>query len=163
VKRDDDRPAHKRRFDELDADERLAEFLRLQAEREAGESQARERQRRAIEKRAEEDALLREHALKQARVSVGQAETEPVKGVPGRPAIKVSKETMLEIFRQSLERTRSTAKRREPTYEAIADANGVKRAWVTPIVKWAEKHQRDALRAIAMSEIPPRFSTYVKD
>src|SRR5262249_40823060 len=141
-------------------------------EREEGEAQARERRR---ERDRERERRLREHDERQGRArGERQAkfdrwldsqlrETDSVKGEPGRPTIKVSKETMLEIFRQSLERTRSTAKRREPTYEAIADANGVKRAWVTPIVKWAEKHQRDARRAIAMSEIPPRFSTYIKD
>ena len=81
----------------------------------------------------------------------------------GRPPVEISKDALLEIFRQSLERARSTAKRPQPSYEAIADAVGVKRTWVTPIVKWAVKHQREARRAIASSETPARFSTFVRD
>ena len=56
---------------------------------------------------------------------------------PGRPNVTVTKDTLLEILRQSLERTRSKPPR--PSYQQIADDNDVKRTWVTPIVKWAEE------------------------
>jgi hypothetical protein len=80
---------------------------------------------------------------------------------PGRPKVTVAKDTLLEIFRQSLERTRS--KPPHPSYQQIADDNDVKRAWVTPIVKWAEQHPRTTHHAIRMSRIPARFSPIVKE
>jgi hypothetical protein len=85
------------------------------------------------------------------------------KGTPGRPRVVVTHETLLEIFRQSLERARSTAKPPQPTYAAIAADAGVTRTWVTPIVKWVVTHQREALDAIRLSEIPKRFSAFVSD
>jgi hypothetical protein len=84
-------------------------------------------------------------------------------GTPGRPGFTVTSDTLLKIFRQSLERARSTSKPPQPSYEKIAADNDVKRTWVTPIVKWAVKHQQEARRAIRLSEIPPRFSTIVRD
>ncbi len=86
-----------------------------------------------------------------------------VKGEPGRPRVLVTKDTIFEIFRQSLERARDTAKPPRPYYWQIADDNEVKRTWVTPIVKWVAGHQQEALHALAASEIPPRFSTCVRD
>jgi hypothetical protein len=82
-------------------------------------------------------------------------------GTPGRPNVTVTKDTLLRIFRQSLERARS--KPPQPGYQQIADDNGVKRTWLTPIVKWAEKHPKETLDAIRSSEIPARFSTIVRD
>jgi hypothetical protein len=82
-------------------------------------------------------------------------------GTPGRPNVTVTKDTLLEIFRQSLERTRS--KPPQPSYQQIADDNDVKRTWVTPIVKWAEKHPQTALHATRASKIPARFSTIVRN
>jgi hypothetical protein len=96
--------------------------------------------------------------------SEGQPSTGPAaKDKGGRPSVEISKATLHEIFRQSLERARSTAKRPKPTYQEIADDNGVGRTWVTPIVKWAVKHQKEARSAIALSETPSRFSTFVRD
>lgn len=86
-----------------------------------------------------------------------------VRGEPGRPRVLVTKATLLEIFKQSLERARDTAKPPRPHYQEIADDNGVKRTWVTPIVKWVVGHQQEALHALATSEIPARFSTCVRD
>ena len=82
-------------------------------------------------------------------------------GTPGRPNVTVTKDTLLEILQQSLERTRSKPPR--PSYQQIADANDVKRTWVTPIVKWAENHPQTALHATRVSQIPARFSTIVRD
>ena len=82
-------------------------------------------------------------------------------GTPGRPNVTVTKDTLLEIFRQSLERTRS--KPPQPSYQQIADDNDVKRTWVTPIVKWAEKHPQTTLHATRVSKIPARFSTIVRN
>ena len=82
-------------------------------------------------------------------------------GTPGRPNVTVTKDTLLEIFRQSLQRTRS--KPPQPSYQQIADDNDVKRTWVTPIVKWAEKHPQTALHATRVSKIPARFSTIVRN
>lgn len=81
----------------------------------------------------------------------------------GRPEVEISQDTLHAIFRQSLERARSTSKRAKPSYQEIADDNGVGRTWVTPIVKWAVKHQREAREAIRLSKTPPRFSTFVRD
>ena len=94
------------------------------------------------------------------RRSQGAVEA-PTAGAPGRPNVSVTKDTLLEIFRQSLERTRSKPPR--PTYQQIADDNDVKRTWVTPIVKWAENHPQTALHATRVSKIPARFSTIVRD
>ena len=80
---------------------------------------------------------------------------------PGRPNVTVTKDTLLEILRQSLERTRSQPPR--PSYQQIADDNDVKRTWVTAIVKWAESHPQTALHATRVSKIPARFSTLVRD
>ncbi len=82
-------------------------------------------------------------------------------GAPGRPNVTVTKDTLLDILRQSLERTRSRPP--QPTYEQIAADNDVKRTWVTPIVKWVEKHPQTALHATRVAEIPARFSTIVRD
>ena len=81
-------------------------------------------------------------------------------GTPGRPKVTVTQETLLQIFRQSLERTRSDPP--QPSYQQIADDNGVKRTWVTPIVKWAEMHPRTALHATQVSKVPTTFSTIVR-
>ncbi len=86
-----------------------------------------------------------------------------VKGEPGRPRVLVTKGALFEIFRQSLERARDTAEPPRPYYAEIAADNGVKRTWVTPIVKWVAGHQHEALHALTTSEIPPRFSTYIRD
>ena len=85
------------------------------------------------------------------------------KGDPGRPSVTVTKEILLEIFKQSLERARSTEKRKQPSYARIAADHEVGRTWVTPIVKWVARHPGDALHAVALSEIPQRFSTIVRD
>ena len=81
-------------------------------------------------------------------------------GTPRRPKVTVTKDTLLEILRQSLERTRS--KPPQPSYQQIADDNNVKRSWVTPIIKWAEDHPEDALDTIRLSEVPARFSTIIR-
>ena len=73
----------------------------------------------------------------------------------------VTRDTLLEILRQSLERTRSQPP--QPSYQQIADDNDVKRTWVTPIIKWAEKHPWEALDALRLSNVPARFSTIVRD
>lgn len=86
-----------------------------------------------------------------------------IKSVGGRPKVIISRKTLHSIFRQSLERARSTTKPAQPTFQMIADANGVKRTWVTPIVEWAIRNQEEALRAIRLSETPPKFSTIVRD
>jgi hypothetical protein len=93
----------------------------------------------------------------------GRLEPPVSKNRGGRPTVEVSKDTLLEILRQSLQRARSTAKRPKPTYQEIAANNGVERTWVTPIVKWAVKHPREAREAIRLSKTPPRFSTFVRD
>jgi hypothetical protein len=92
-----------------------------------------------------------------------EAVKREVKGEPGRPRVLVTKATLLEIFKQSLERARDTAEPPRPYYQQIATDNGVKRTWVTPIVKWVAAHQQEALHAVATSEIPPRFSTCVRN
>jgi hypothetical protein len=66
-----------------------------------------------------------------------------VRGEPGRPRVLVTKDTLFEIFRQALERARDTAKPPHPYYQQIAAENGVKRTWVTPIVKWVAGHQQE--------------------
>jgi hypothetical protein len=86
-----------------------------------------------------------------------------VKGEPGRPTVRVDKDTMLEILRQSLERAASTATRPRPYIKDIAASNDVKRTWVTPIVKWVAAHQAETLQALAVPEIPSRFSAYIRD
>ena len=82
-------------------------------------------------------------------------------GTSGRPKVTVTQDTLRVILWQSLERTRS--KPPQPSYQQIADDNDVKRTWVTPIVKWAEKHPQEALDAIWSSKVPARFSTIVRD
>jgi hypothetical protein len=93
-------------------------------------------------------------------VVVVQPET---KGESGRPKITITKETLLALFASGLERARSMKKRREPSYDSIADEHGLKRTWTTPIVKWAETHQREAREAIASSKAPRSFSTLIRD
>jgi hypothetical protein len=107
--------------------------------------------------------VLRENGPAFARLLVAARleNEEPKSG--GRPPVTVSRETLLEILRRGLERARSTTRVRQPSYEAIADEFGMKRTWTTPIVKWAEKHQREAREAIALSKTPERFSTIVAD
>jgi hypothetical protein len=83
------------------------------------------------------------------------------KDTGGRPEVEISQDTLFEIFRQSLQR--GPSRRSKPTYEEIAANNGVERTWVTPIVKWAVKHPREAREAIRLSKTPPRFSTFVRD
>ena len=79
----------------------------------------------------------------------------------GQRKVTVTHDTLRVILRQSLQRTRS--KPPQPSYQQIADDNDVKRTWVTPIVKWAEKHPREARDALWMSRVPARFSTIVRD
>jgi len=99
-----------------------------------------------------------EQALARARKRIAAADTP---GDPGRPHTKITKATLLELFARGLERARS--KRPQPSYAAIADEHELKRTWVTPIVKWAEKHPSEAREAIASSKTPERFSTIVSD
>jgi hypothetical protein len=67
------------------------------------------------------------------------------------------------LLARGLERARSTKKRRQPSYDSIAGEYGLKRTWTTPIVKWAETHQREARQALATSKTPRRFSTLIRD
>lgn len=102
------------------------------------------------------------HSVRSPPRRENDAAAEPsTPAAPGRPNVTVTKETLLEILQQSLERTRSKAPR--PSYQQIADDNDVKRTWVTPIVKWAENHPQTALHATRVSQIPARFSTIVRD
>jgi hypothetical protein len=84
------------------------------------------------------------------------------KGESGRPRILLTQADLLGLFERGLERARSAKKRRKPTYDEIADEYKLKRTWTTPIVKWAEAHQREARKAIVTSKIPPRFSALVR-
>jgi hypothetical protein len=86
-----------------------------------------------------------------------------LKGKPGRRKTVITKAVLFGLFERGLERARSPKKRRHPSYDSIAGEYGLKRTWTTPIVQWAEKHQREARRAIVSSKIPPRFSTLVRD
>lgn len=45
----------------------------------------------------------------------------------------------------------------QPSYRVIAANASVKRTWVTPNVKWAVTHQREAREAIRLWEIPEGF------
>jgi hypothetical protein len=85
------------------------------------------------------------------------------KGESGRPKTLITQAVLFDLFRAGLERARSTKKRRQPTYAAIADEHGLKRTWTTTIVKWAETHQREAKQALVMSKTPKRFSALVRD
>jgi hypothetical protein len=98
------------------------------------------------------------------RALVVAALEEDAKGESGRPELTITQAVLFGLFERGLERARSTTKkRRHPSYDSIADEYGLKRTWVTPIVKWAEKHQREARKAIRTSKTPPRFSTLVRD
>jgi hypothetical protein len=89
-------------------------------------------------------------------------DAEP-KGESGRPKTLITQAVLLDLFRAGLERARSTKKRRQPTYEVIADEHGLKRTWTTAIVKWAETHQGEAKQALATSKTPKRFSALIRD
>jgi len=90
-------------------------------------------------------------------------DAEP-KGESGRPENRIARAALFGLFERGLERARCPNKRRRrPTYDEIADEFGLKRTWITPIVKWAEAHQRQALRAVRTSKTPARFSTLVRD
>jgi hypothetical protein len=108
------------------------------------------------------EAELREPAPPPKPILVRLA-PEASTGKSGRPQQTISKQTLLNLLARGLERARSTGKRRQPSYEAIADEFGLKRTWTTPIVQWAERHQREAREAIALSRTPPRFTTIVSD
>jgi hypothetical protein len=99
--------------------------------------------------------------LAAVRAFVARCLGSTAKGDAGRPSIKVSTKTLLSIFERALER--GAGSRATPSYGDIAKEAGVKRTWVTPIVKWAVKHKKEARWAIDMSEIPARFSTLVED
>ena len=88
---------------------------------------------------------LARRSFENERVSAGES---------GRPRITLNKETLFVLFERGLERARSTERRRQPSYERIADEVGLKRTWVTPIVKWAERHQLEARKAIVSVENP---------
>jgi hypothetical protein len=141
----DDRP---RKFSELYA-VLLAE---LKQRRELGDATSSRRPGRS--------PLQGTHAVGSSPRLVNDSAEASVVGARGRPNVTVTKDTLLEIFRQSLERTRS--KPPQPSYQQIADDNDVKRTWVTPIVKWAEQHPQTALHATRASTIPARFSTIVR-
>ena len=81
----------------------------------------------------------------------------------GRPENTITQATLFGLFTRGLERARSTAKPRGPSYTAIAAEHGLTRTWATPIIKWAEKNQQSALEAMRLSETPPRFSTIVRN
>jgi len=100
--------------------------------------------------------------LRDLRLAAILEKGEP-KGDPGRPTKEIAENVLLGLLDRGLERARSTGWRRQPTYEAIASEYGLKRTWTTPIVKWAETHQRDARQAISTSKIPRRFSTLVRN
>jgi hypothetical protein len=87
--------------------------------------------------------------------------TEP-KGEPGRPDKTITQAVLLGLFERGLERARSPKQRKHPSYASIADEYGLSRTWITPIVQWAEKHQRAARRALVTSETPARFSTLTR-
>jgi hypothetical protein len=101
--------------------------------------------------------------LSEGALTDDKAARSGAQGIPGRPRVTITEDTLFNIFRQSLERARSTSKPAQPSYEAIAATNEVGRTWVTPVVKWAVAHQLEARQAIALSETPERFSTIVRD
>jgi hypothetical protein len=103
----------------------------------------------------ETQAAAFELALRRAR--------EEPRGESGRPRQTITQDELHGLFKRGLERARSTKKRRQPSYDSIADEYGLKRTWTTPIVKWAETHQRAAREAIVTSKTPRRFSALVRD
>lgn len=138
---DEPRPADERRFVELDTDERLAEFLRLQTEREAREAEKRrrmfERQRaslRRFDQWAAERELIHQADLERAKRELALRDRRSSRR--HRPPNALSAKTVRRCEDELAKRRNAGNPTTGPlTLKAIAQRLG----WPRPRVKQAEE------------------------